>query len=550
MPSWFRCGRQRFCSRHGKAALAASLLLVSSLVAAHAGPLRPTGLDNATTFQENAQRTGVYPNDWLLSPFLVGSNFFGVSNFYNTDAPVLSQPLMESRIFVPGQGFSNLLYVCSSNNTLYAFDDTSGSVVWKDHFGTPVTSTLDGVADLTPNIGITGTPVIDQGMRTIFVVAKVLTNNGDIQQQLHAINMATGTEMPDSPVVLKGSVAGIGDNSVLGTVAFDPLVCDNRGALLDSGSTIYIPEYDNSTNHGWVLAYNKFNLQQQGVFCTTPNAITNPNLIAGGGVGLGGSGLTADTGGNVYASAGVGDATEAIGSYSDSILHLTLNSASAMAGTQGANGLFLQDFFTPSNIISLTQTNLDAGSGGQVVLPDSMGLPGKPHLMVSMGMNGTLYLLNRDSLGGFQATDPVVAELPNAVPGGAVGAPALANNMIYYAGTNDALYAFSISDPGGVPTITQTAKSTVQFGPLGASPSISGIQLGTYLFFGVVWVADAGSNTVYAFSTSNLTLLNAFAMPNGVTISPYAVPLPIDGQVYIATNIGVVKLGSSFTFAL
>src|SRR3954453_6956980 len=80
--------------------------------------------------------------------------------------------------------------------------------------------------DVVPEIGITGTPVIEQSTATLFVVAK--SENCSVVQRLHALDITSGAERPNSPVLIQASVPGNGNGSVDGVLRLDPRWAHNR----------------------------------------------------------------------------------------------------------------------------------------------------------------------------------------------------------------------------------------------------------------------------------------------------------------------------------
>ena len=90
-----------------------------------------------------------------------------------------------------------------------------------------------------PQIGITGTPVIDTGTGTLYVVAST-KENGVFFQRLHALDIATGNEKFGGPVAIQATVPGTGDGSSGGQVSFDALHQNQRPGLLLWNGVVYI----------------------------------------------------------------------------------------------------------------------------------------------------------------------------------------------------------------------------------------------------------------------------------------------------------------------
>jgi len=248
-----------------------------------------------------------------------------------------------------------------------------------------------------PTIGIMPTPVIDPTTNTMYVEARTLEGQttactGTYVYRMHALDITTGLEKFGGPVEIQASIPGTGIGSVNGTLAFDPRWENARAGLLlsqapgETDSTVYLatasPE-DTEPYHGWILGYDSQTLALKYAFCSTPNG-------SQGGIWHRGGGLAADANGNIFVQTGNGT-IDTNGDYGQSVLKLTPSNGN----------LGVADSYTPSNYSILNQQDWDLSSGGLLLLPDQ---PGKyPHLMVGGGKEGTIYLINRDNLGGYHA---------------------------------------------------------------------------------------------------------------------------------------------------
>jgi hypothetical protein len=268
-----------------------------------------------TQHNDNA-RTGLAANETLLTPTTVNSNFFGRLFAQPVDGPVYAQPLCLPGVLIPGRGTHNVVYVATQHDSVYAFDadhnnaPTNNAPLWHTSFinpalGITAPSTLDAVdfpyqdcSTFVGEIGVVGTPVIDPAAGTLFVVARTKeplpppNNFTFVQvQRLHALDVATGAERPNSPVVLAASVPGTGDGTSNGIVAFNPAREVQRPGLLLAGGVVYVgfASYcDLAPYHGWLLGYDSHSLQQVAVFNTAPNG-------SHGGIWMSGAGPAADS---------------------------------------------------------------------------------------------------------------------------------------------------------------------------------------------------------------------------------------------------------------
>src|SRR5437879_8359632 len=519
------------------------------------------------TYHNDNARTGQNLGETILTPGNVAPGTFEKLFSYPVDGYVYAQPLYAPNVNIPGQGFHNVVFVATEHDSVYAFDADDASVgqLWQVSFIDPangVTPVPPGDVqsqDIAPEIGITGTPVIDDVSGTLYVVARtkeVLGDGSHYVQRLHALDITTGAEKFGGPVVIGDtifdgssttyvsapSVSGSGDGSVGGQVFFDALRQNQRSGLLLLNGVVYIgwaSHSDTSPYHGWVLGYDAQTLAPVGgaVFNTTPNG-------GQGGIWMSGGGLAADSNGSVYLSTGNGtfDVTGSQApAYGDSVLKL-------------ATGLDLTvaDSFTPWNQEDLKNKDQDLGSGGVLLLPDQPGA--RPHLLVTAGKDGTIYLIDRDDLGGYQrcgtGCDDVVQEL---TIGQCFCTPAYFNNQVYFQGANDVLKAFSLSN--GRLVSPPASQSSVPFNYFGATPSISANGSSS----GIVWALQAaaqGPAILRAYDALDLSreLYSSDQMPadqlDGAV--KFAVPTVANGQVYVGTqsSLSVFGLSTQSSFGL
>jgi len=259
-------------------------------------------------------------------------------------------------------------------------------------------------------------PVIDGSTGVLYVLAAT-KENGNYIHRLHALDITNGAEKFGGPVVIQGSVAGAGSGSSNGQIAFDAKIQLQRPALLLSKGVIYIAwaSYnDHGPYHGWVMAYDASTLQQLAIRNDTPDGER-------GGIWQSGCGLSADDSGNVHLITGDGtfDANTGGRNYGDSFLKLN----------RDGNSLTVIDYFTPFNQQELSDEDSDVGSSGFVLLPDQPGP--HPHLGVSAGKEGKIYLVDRDNLGKFQSggDSQIVQSIPDALGHSGFDAPAIVKQL-------------------------------------------------------------------------------------------------------------------------
>ena len=513
------------------------------------------------TYHYDSARTGANTNETVLTPSNVNTNSFGKLFNYSVDAFVYAQPLYIPNVSLTNKGVHNVVYLATEGDTVYAFDADSNSgsnstPLWSTNLlaagEATVTPNNVGTFDIQPQIGISGTPVIDTNTGTLYVVAKSkLVSGGTTNyiQRLHALNIANGKEAPNSPVLIQASVAGTGEGSAGGVLNFDPFRQHNRSALLLLSNIVYLSfasHGDNRPYHGWVLGYNKTTLAQVSVFNTAPNGFM-------AGIWQGGNGPAADTNGNFFMMTGNGKYDGATNNdYGDSFTKLTTTNAST--------NLILSDWFTPYNQYGLGGDGAndgDLGSGGPMVLPDAVGSATHKHLLVGAGKRGvTIYLIDRDNMGheatSFEAGGPgdtnIVQYITNALAVPGMTTPVYWNFRLYYLSHVDKVKAFSISNAvlSALPVDKSLTSPNSWFGntmSLSANGNTNGL----------LWAIDNGhgsNNTVvlHVYNATNLSteLYNssmAGTRDTGPLAVKFAVTTVANSKVYVGGESNVAVYG-------
>jgi hypothetical protein len=502
---------------------------------------------NVLTYHNDLARDGDDLTETTLTPSNVNMNTFGLLFSYPVDGQVYAQPLYMSNVALPDGSVHSIVFVETEHDSVYAFDannPTAGpqgnGILWHDSFIdpahgiTPTYATDVGCFTIKPEIGITATPVIDPNTDIMYLVASTDVNESDgslyLRQQLHALDVTTGNEVLGGPVDIQATIPGQGDGG--DAVTFHGYEQRERAGLVLSNGIVYTSwaSYCDNPAHGWVLGYDAQTLQQVFVFNSSPNG----QLAT-----IWGAAPAADADGNLYVITGNGPTSggnfdPSLGDYPETALKLAT----------GAGQPAVADYFTPSNEDVLDQADEDFGSGGVMLLPDNLGP--FPHLLIAAGKQGTLYLINRDDMGQFNAGfDNVVQEVPNAIGGlGVYGTPAYFdagtpnNRWIYYAGWNDALKAFQLFDDGTLSASSTSQSSNYFSAECGTIPSVSADGTTN----GIVWaIFPAGSNAVlYAYDATNLAntlYTSSQAGPRDQLDAgiKFSLPTIADGQVFVGT---------------
>ena len=516
------------------------VVMMAALLAVVLQTLPGVSQVNVTTYHYDSLRSGQNLHESALTTPLVNVNTFGKLFSQPVDGQVYAEPLVVSNLQIIGKGTHTVVYVATENDSVYAFDgnDNTGNnaaPLWHVSFLDPakgittVPATDLGTDAISPQIGITGTPVIDINNATLYVVAAT-KENGAYYQRLHALDLATGSEKFGGPVVISASVKGSGANAVNGYVHFDPFRSNQRSGLLLVNGIVYIAWASHGLEtvypyHGWIIGYNENTLRLTGAFCVTPNGDQ-------GGVWQSGGGPAADTLGNIFFMVGNGtfDANTGGVDYGMSFVKLSSN-----------GGLKMADYFTPFNALKESAKDLDVGSGGVLLLPYQTGAT-YPYLAVGAGKDGSLYLVNRQNMGGYnsQNNSQIVQQVGKAFAGHSVyGTPATWQGNLYFWATYDGLRIFPMNNGLVEPPI---AISSYSLASPGASPVISSNGSTN----GIVWALDTSKSMTSGPAVLHaLDALTAVELYNSTQSSTrdqagnavrFAVPTVANGKVYVGTQ--------------
>ena len=411
---------------------------------------------NVTTWHNDLSRTGVNPQETILTTANVNTNEFGKLFSIPVDGQVYAQPLVLSGVNIGG-GTHDVLYIATEHDSVYALDADSGTIYAKVSLipagGTTVNSSSDlACGDLEPEVGITGTPVIDPASNTLYVVAKSKVN-GSIVQHLHALNTLTLAENFGSPVQIQGSVPGAAKDGDGTRVTFNPIWENQRpGLVLENGHVLiaWAAHCDNPPYHGWMMSYNASTLAQEAVWNAAPNGNPNNNDTPAAGIWMSGAAPAVDVNGNIFVATGNGF-WNGTTDFANSVVKLG----------PPANGTFpILDYFTPA---FQAPGDTDLGSGGIALLPTTSS--GK-QLLVQQGKEGRIVLLDRTNLGKncLKQSPPcttgnsqIPQELVNATAG-VWNSPMYWNGRIYWNAAND--FAFSWSFDAGNSGLISTSPTS------------------------------------------------------------------------------------------
>jgi hypothetical protein len=513
-----------------------------------------TSFPGTLTWRNDNSRSGVNSLELALSPATVNSSTFGKLFSCPIDGYAYAQPLYVPNLPIPGKGMHNVIFVATEKDSVFAFEADANPCVQLWHTSLiPAGSqaiafpnlSMTGT-DIVPFVGITGTPVIGMSNSALYVVAatQTIATNPTYNHRLYALDL---TQIPP-PEIETGGVE-IAPPAGKAPV-FDSSAENQRPALLFDNGTVYIAfgSYGGKCvvetagvvkmalcpYHGWLFGYDSATLKQTGVFI-----VTQPPAIQGG-IWQSGGGPSADSNGNVFVATGAGPFVAVPNGvdFSDSIL--------LFGSVEGLSKV--ADSFTPCEQQELETPGQDIGTSAPLLLPDSAGSASQPHLLIGSSENGSLYVVNRDHMGGFDGTCssdafPRVQKVPVGA-GAILSTPLFWNNAVYVAPGNGNLMSFPLT--AGILTSSPASQSREILGPQGATPVISSNGTNN----AILWLIDSSGahatpNTpaiLRAFDPNNLsneiynsTMAAASRDTAGLAVK-FTVPTVANGKVYVGTQ--------------
>jgi hypothetical protein len=507
-------------------------------------PPPPPSSVNILTYHDDVARTGQNLNETILTNANVNSSSFGLVGTLAADGRVDAEPLYVSNLRIGGVSH-NVVYVVTEHDSVYAYDADTFTQLWKASMlgsGESPSEAVNGCGQVSPEIGITSTPVIDLNAGpngTIFLVAMSKSGTTYIHR-VHALDLTTGSDLAGSPVTVQATFPGTGAGSSGGNVVFTPKQYKDRASLLLLNGVIYTSwasHCDDDPYTGWIIGYSESTLAQTSVLNITPNGSRAAIWMAG-------AGLAADSSGFIYFLAGNGTFDDTLnssgfpenGDYGNGFIKLS---------TTG-NHLAVADYFNMFNTDSESNADTDLGSGGAMVLPDIKdNAQNTWHLAVGAGKDTNLYVVNRDMMGKFNVSNDtaIYQKLSGVLPGGIWSMPAYFNGVVYYGSVNSPLQAFKIAN--AKLGTSASSHSSGSFGYPGTTPSISANGNSD----GIVWaVENAGGGVLHAFDATNLAteLYNSNQAANSrdhFSDNKYITPMIANGKVFVGTPSSVAVFG-------
>jgi MYXO-CTERM domain-containing protein len=527
--------------------LATSLFGLAACDGAPAGTLRVGEVARAETLDApgatmsgDALRTGFYPNQPALDPATVGSPDFGQLFDAALDGEIYAQPLYSNGV----------VFVATETNHVYALDAATGATLWTRALGAPFLASDLNCGDLTPSIGVTGTPAIDPAEGTAYLVSKTYANgvDGTAIFYAHALDLETGDERAGFPFAIEGAASNDPAH------VFDAERQMQRPGLLLMNGVAYAAfgaQCDERPYAGWVVG-----LSTQGFVRTMWTTEAGAGLW-GGGIWQSGGGLVSDGDGQILFATG-NDWSALPGPVAGKRPPATLGESIVRLSVQADGTLAATDFFSPANRDTLNNGDADLGSGAPIALPASLGTSAHPNLLAQAGKFGYLYLLDRDDLGGYaqgagggdralQALGPGggVWSKPSVWPGdgGYVYVPVVSN--CGPDNSSGCLVGYKMgASAEGAPMLSQiaTSSSTFGYGTSAVVVTSDGTSSGSALLWTVWssgWTGTGGELRAYDAVPQGGTFTLRYLAGTG-TSAKFTAPAVGDGRIYVGTREGHV----------
>ena len=502
-----------------------------------------------TTYHYDNLRTGWNDDESTLTYRNVKSSSFGLLHSVSLDDQVDTQPLLVPNVTTTRGAKSgsahDVVYVATESNSIYAIDASSGVVLFQTNLGSPVPTPL-GCTNNGPNVGIDGTPVIDQAAGVMYVIAYTLESSVPTYR-IHELSLSDLSDVTPSVVVSASHTLTNGN-----TYNFEATYQRQRPGLLEANGTVYAAfgsfcDYSASQSRGWLLGWQAGSLTPLAANRLNDTLATSSNNYFLTAIWMSGYGVAADPSGDIYFVTGNSD-------YSGTSYNGVTNVPESVVKVS-ADLTSLLSIFTPSDEAKLDRDDEDLGSGGVMLLPALSSTP----LAAAAGKEGTMYLLDQDSLGGYTTGGPN-RDLAEESIGGCWCGPS------YFAVKKT--HQRIVASGGGTLTIwdVKHSRHNVHLRLIGAASLPSGQDPG---FFTTVSSTKSGRNAIVwalarpQYVPGPLTLVALAAQTNGSQLrtlyqapagywaaanaNANVVPVVANGKAYVASyqQLEIFGLGGS-----
>ncbi len=334
------------------------------------------GQVNVTQYHNNSSRDGLYIDSAFTQS--AAANLTRDLNFDGTIVGnVYAQPL-----YIEGVPSGPMIIAVTESNNVYALNAVDGTIIWQRNVGSPVPA-----ADLSctnvGSMGIIGTPVVDLASRALFLNAMVTPDGGaTIKHYIISLNVDTGAINSGWPVDVELTAHYNG-------TTFTPSAQQQRPALGIVGSILYVgygSMGDCPLYHGWLV----------GVPINNPVSVTawaaatiGPGIWGGSIWGVGG---VASDGSNPFVTTGNTQFTGGTWCGGEAVIRFQ----PGPIFSESTN-----DYWVPTNWLQLDNNDLELGGSGPLLVDVPGATPSQ--VVVALGKDGNVYLLDRSNLGGISA---------------------------------------------------------------------------------------------------------------------------------------------------
>lgn len=504
---------------------------------------------NVTTAGYNTLRDNWDPSEPSLGPATLTSGHFGELFSTSVEGEVYSQPLV----------YGGDVIVTTEKADAYAINATTGAIVWKRSFGSPFTSSAIHCSDLTPDLGSTSTPVIDPSTGTIYITTRLFTGPKrrlkDSAWYLQAVSAETGEERPGFPVRISGTPY----NSTDPAIPFNENYQQQRPGLLLLNGVVYMAfasDCDIAPYRGIVVGVNDTSGAITTMWTDESGGGDNENSRAG--IWQSGGGLVSYEPGNILLTSGNGispspaPSDEPPPTLSESVVGFKVEPSGEIVPDQ---------FFAPSNAPEMDNNDEDLGSGGPLALPSEyFGTKKIPQLIVQVGKDGRIFLLNAHDLGGYRqgagGGNAVLQTLgPYRGVWGHLAAYGGQGGWVYEVENAGGGFLRALSyglDGEGEPRLASQATSAETFGYTSGSPLLT--SNGTTAGSPVVWVVHLKGENGLSLADAQLRAYDG--TPEGSSLKllwtgkigkavKFATPTASEGRVYVGTNGHLIAFGAT-----
>ena len=494
---------------------------------------------DVVTYHNDLRRSGLNSHETILTTANVKSSAFGKRFVFPVDSKIDAQPLHLSQLSIGGTKH-NVVYAVTENDSVYAFDADKGTSLWQVSLlpSGESPSGDHGCGQISPQIGITSTPVIDRtsgAHGTIYVVAMSRNSSNKYFQRIHALDVTNGQEEFGGPVAVQAQYP-----KKKGSVTFDPGQYAERQGLLLLNHVIYTgwsSHCDQNPYTGWIIGYNETTLAQTSILNLTPNGSEGSIWQSGAGMASDGSSIYFLDANGTFDTKLDGRGFPSLGDYGNGFIKVT---------PMKSGKLTVTDYFNMFNTVAESNNDEDLGSGGALILPAMVDANGVTrHLAMAAGKDSNIYIVERANMGKFNPnSNHIYQEIDNALSGGIWSMPAYFNGSVYYGSVGNNLLQFQFTQ--AKLSTSPVSKSATNFGYPGSTPSVSANGATN----GILWAIEhSGPDVLHAYDATNLAneLYNSNQAASGRdqfgSASHFGTPTIINGKVYVGTDNSVAVFG-------